>query len=85
MASYLHLRDLPRTDWQARRVKRYGDMLAEIVDIPLEYIDESYSTADASAFLAASGKKKIPIDAAAAAVILQRYLDRANNVLPAAG
>lgn len=70
---------------QARRVKRYGDMLAEVVDIPLEYFDESYSTADASAFLAASGKKKIPIDAAAAAVILQRYLDRANNVLPPAG
>ena len=68
---------------QARRVKRYGDMLAEVVDIPLEYIDESYSTADASAFLNASGKKKIPIDAAAAAVILQRYLDKTNNVLPA--
>ena len=67
---------------QARRVKRYGDMLAEVVDIPLEYIDESYSTVDASAFLNASGKKKIPIDAAAAAVILQRYLDKVNNVPP---
>ena len=70
---------------QARRVKRYADSLAQVVTIPLEFIDESYSTVDAEAYLAAPsfeegrrkpGKRgKAPLDAAAAAVILQKYLD----------
>ena len=70
---------------QARRIKRYADALAKTIDVPLEYFDESYSTVDAEAFLAApsfegdrrrSGRRgKAPIDAAAAAVILQNYLD----------
>jgi len=70
---------------QARRIKRYADALAQSVDAPLEFFDESYSTVDAETYLAApsfeegrrkSGKRgKAPIDAAAAAVILQNYLD----------
>jgi putative Holliday junction resolvase len=60
---------------QARRVKRYGDALAKAVSVPCEYFDESYSTVDANAYLSATGQKKIPLDAAAAAVILQSYLD----------
>jgi len=60
---------------QARRVKRYGDALAEAVSVPCEYFDESYSTVDAEAYLTATGQKKTPLDAAAAAVILQSYLD----------
>jgi putative Holliday junction resolvase len=61
---------------QARRIKRYAEALAKTITIPLEYFDESYSTADAEAYLAASGQKRVPIDAAAAAVILQNYLDK---------
>ncbi len=64
---------------QARRVKRYATALAKTVAVPLEYFDESYSTVDAKAFLSASGQKKVPIDAAAAAVILQNYLDKNQN------
>ena len=70
---------------QARRIKRYADALAQSIDIPLEFFDESYSTVDAATYLAAPsfeqgrykpGKRgKAPIDAAAAAVILQNYLD----------
>lgn len=71
---------------QARRIKRYAEALAKTVNIPFEYVDESYSTVDAEAFLSAralrgadrqkpAGRGKIPIDAAAAAVILQNYLD----------
>ena len=60
---------------QARRIKRYAAALSNAIPIPLEYCDESYSTADAKAYLAATGKKNISIDAAAAAVILQQYLD----------
>ncbi len=60
---------------QARRVKRYAEALAQQITVPIEYFDESYSTVDAKNYLAMAGKKKIPIDAAAAAVILQNYLD----------
>lgn len=64
---------------QARRVKRYGDALAEAVSVPCEYFDESYSTVEAEAYLSEVGQKKIPLDAAAAAVILQSYLDAIRN------
>ena len=60
---------------QARRVKRYAEALTETISIPIEYVDERYSTVDAAGFLAATGQKKTAIDAAAAAVILQNYLD----------
>jgi putative Holliday junction resolvase len=90
---------------QARRIKRYAEALAQTIDVPLEYFDESYSTVDAEAYLTppslegapspgggASGERrasseghrrkpgrrrrgKAPLDAAAAAVILQNYLD----------
>jgi len=64
---------------QARRVKRYAKALAATVPIPFEYFDESYSTVDAAAFLFRTGQKKVPLDAAAAAVILQNYLDSIKN------
>ena len=47
-----------------------------MLDIPIEMVDETYSTTDAGEYLRQSGKKgKISIDAAAAAVILQTFLD----------
>jgi putative Holliday junction resolvase len=63
---------------QARRIKRYADALARTVSIPFEYFDESYSTVDAETYLKAAGaggKKQALLDAAAAAVILQNYLE----------
>lgn len=65
---------------QARRIKRYAEALAKTVTIPIEYFDESYSTVDAEAYLSIASRQggkrgKSPIDAAAAAVILQNYLD----------
>lgn len=60
---------------QARRVKRYAEALCQVISTPCDYVDESYSTVEAEHFLALSGRKKVPIDAAAAAVILQNYLD----------
>ena len=68
---------------QARQVKRYAEALAEVVSVPVEYFDESYSTVDAQAQLSTAGQKNVPIDAAAAAVILQNYLDALNNPPPA--
>ena len=67
---------------QARRVKRYADALARAVTVPITFFDESYSTVDAADKLWASGKKKIPIDAAAAAVILQNYINSNNPPSP---
>lgn len=61
---------------QARRVSRYAQALAQRLDVPVELHDERYSTITADALLAESGRKRrVPIDAAAAAVILQDYLD----------
>lgn len=65
-----------RVGFQAKRVLKHRDALAEQISIPIKMVDETYTTVDAEEFLQASGRKgKVPIDAAAAAVILQRYLD----------
>ena len=71
---------------QARRVTRYARALAARLDVPVEFHDERYSTATAGALLAESGRKgKVPIDAAAAAVILQDYLDSQRGSTPGFG
>jgi putative Holliday junction resolvase len=61
---------------QAQRVMRYTEALAAVVKLPFDYFDESYSTVTAQQFLNNNKRAKTPIDAAAAAVILQSYLDR---------
>ena len=66
----------------AEKVRAFAQrLLQELPDIPIDYIDESYSTMDAQQQLHASGKttktSKGVIDQAAAVVILQSYLDRA--------
>ncbi len=61
---------------QAKRVLKHRAALAEQLNIPIKMVDETYSTVDAEEYLREAGKTgKIPIDAAAAAVILQNYLD----------
>ena len=61
---------------QARWVTRYAQALAETLNVPLEFHDERYSTVTADAMLIEGGRKRrTPIDAAAAAVILQDYLE----------
>jgi putative Holliday junction resolvase len=64
---------------QARRVIRYAEALTATLPVPIEYFDERYSTVDAATFLSGLGRKKVAIDAAAAAVILQNYLDSRRN------
>jgi putative Holliday junction resolvase len=61
---------------QARRVMRYAQALAQALPVPVELYDERYSTVTADELLAEGGRKRrrTPIDAAAAAVILQEYL-----------
>lgn len=61
---------------QARRVTRYARALARTLDVPVELHDERYSTVTADTLLVESGhRRRVPIDAAAAAVILQDYLE----------
>jgi putative holliday junction resolvase len=61
---------------QARRVQRWAGRLQAHLAVPMVYWDERYSTAEAARLLAALPPRRRPgIDAAAAAVILQDYLD----------
>lgn len=64
---------------QAATVRQYTDALAAEIDVPLEYWDERLSTTVAERSLIAGGtrrnKRKHKIDAVAAAVILQGYLE----------
>ena len=72
---------------QARKVERFVEELRAAVDAPVRLWDEQYSTAEATARLAATRRRDRPssgrrgraeaphVDAVAAAVILQEYLD----------
>lgn len=64
---------------QAAEVRAFTDALAAEVGLPLEYWDERLSTSIAEQSLIAQGtrreKRKQQVDAVAAAVILQGYLD----------
>jgi putative Holliday junction resolvase len=62
---------------QARRVQRWTARLAPYLQVPIVYWDERYSTAEAYRRVGAAGRsrRRAPIDAVAAAVILQDYLD----------
>jgi putative Holliday junction resolvase len=63
----------------AHLAKKFGNRLAEKFHLPVAYINETLSSTEASGMLAARGVKgiaqKAEIDAVAAQVILQSYLD----------
>lgn len=64
---------------QARLVSQFVSALAERVDVPVKTIDERYSSVDAERIIRESGRSpsrnKARVDAVAAAIILQSYLD----------
>jgi putative Holliday junction resolvase len=63
---------------QARRVRRYAAELQAALNLPIEFWDERFSSLEAQERLASSSRKpraKGEIDSAAAAIILQGYLD----------
>ncbi len=68
---------------QARRVERYAAGLAEQLNVPVVLWDERLSTAEAERLLRESGETSREfrgrVDAVAAAVILQSYLDAAEE------
>lgn len=65
---------------QAAEVRTFVDEISPEIGLPVEWWDERLTTAIAEKSLIASGtrrdKRKQQVDAAAAAVILQGYLDR---------
>jgi putative Holliday junction resolvase len=65
---------------QAQAVEAFGQELSARLSLPIEYWDERLSTVEAQRRLASAGhrgpKAKARRDAAAAAIILQSYLDR---------
>jgi putative Holliday junction resolvase len=64
----------------ARRARAFAARLAAALGLPVDLIDESFSTVEAEAVLLAAdvsrAKRKQVVDKLAAAVILQRWLDR---------
>jgi putative Holliday junction resolvase len=66
---------------QAQKVQQFAEQLQKASAVPLEYRDERYTTLAAKEMLGERGKKKAryekkgDYDAAAAAVILQSYLN----------
>jgi putative Holliday junction resolvase len=68
---------------QAAEVRAYADRLAADLALPLDYFDAGLTPAIAEKALVAGGAKRArrreQIDAAAAAVILQDYLDTARH------
>ena len=64
---------------QAARVTAFAEALGRKTDIPVVFADERYSTVQAERSLRKSGvqpsRDRARVDAAAAAVILQSYLD----------
>lgn len=64
---------------RARHVDAFADALARVVEIPIELQDERLSTVEAERALAAAGtpgrERRRVVDASAATVILQAWLD----------
>jgi putative Holliday junction resolvase len=67
---------------QAQRVRRYASELQAALNLPIGFWDERYSSVDAQERLTSASRKaraKGDIDSAAAAIILQEYLDAVNG------
>ena len=73
----IHMSGDPGT--MSTRAHRFGEMLAEVSGLPVDYCDERLTTVEAQRILQDSGvppkKARQQIDAVAAAVILQSYLN----------
>lgn len=64
----------------AQAARALGDLVAEVTGIPVEYVDERFTTATAESAMLEGGVKRRDrrqnVDKVAAAVILRHYLDR---------
>ncbi len=60
----------------AKRVKRFGQQLGGRFGLPVKFVDERYSSAVVEDAIRPGRNNKAEVDAAAAAVILQAWLDQ---------
>ena len=58
-----------------QQAKRFGNQLNGRFNLPVVWVDERYSSVDAEARLRERGERAEHVDAEAACVILQQYLD----------
>jgi len=69
----------------AAAVRIFGDWVAGATGLPLVYVDERYSSAEAELLIWRRGespsKRKQPLDSLAAHVILQSYLDAPDRIV----
>jgi len=70
---------------QAQTVRRYAERLSKVLNLPLYYSDERLSSIEAEALMRDDGRApsrhKAEIDRRAAAILLQRWLDRQRSDL----
>jgi putative Holliday junction resolvase len=66
----------------SKRARRFGNQLHGRFGLPVEFADERYSSAVAEDALKPARADKQKIDAAAAAVILQAWLDQQTSLSP---
>ena len=68
---------------RAKQVRRFGEILAEKIDIPIHFYDERLSSFEAEGLITdlelTRKKKKKRLDAIAAAAILRAFLDSRNS------
>lgn len=67
---------LPPNERLAKLARQVGDALAEKTGLVVDYVDESWTSAEARGRLEDSGGPRVQIDAVAAQVILEVWLQR---------
>ncbi len=69
---------------QAHQVREFAELLAETAGIPLEFVDERWTTQEVERVLREAGqqpgRQKEKVDALSAVLILQAWLDRKSRV-----
>ncbi len=64
---------------EANRARKFGASLGRFIEVPVDFMDERLTSVEADRLLMEAGikphKRKASIDATAAALILQTYLD----------
>jgi putative Holliday junction resolvase len=66
---------------QAQRIEKYVNRLKQVLNLPIEYVDERLSSIEAENYLKSQRgfsprRDKAKIDAHAAAIILQQWLNQ---------
>jgi len=63
--------ETPQSQW----TKKIGKILNEELNLPVEYVEEGYSTTEAKERIIKEGLKKEDLDAVSAKIILEQFLN----------